>query len=108
MNNSSKIAVIGEQEIAMIFRAIGYDCFYDTDPAAVVARCQALTKQDYKIILILEKQAAQIEDYLNSRESIAYPIIMPIPDTVTNNNYGLQRLSRNMEKAMGRKLGGNL
>lgn len=108
MNNSNSIAVIGEQEIAMIFQAIGYDCFYDTQPDAIVARCKELDKQGYKIILILEKEAAKVEEYLNSRESIAYPIIMPIPDTITNNNYGMKRLSRNMEKAMGMKLGGNL
>lgn len=110
MNNSTDkaIAVIGPKALAQVFRAIGYDCFYDTDPDAIVARCQDLTAQGYKIILICEREAAQIETYLNSREGLAYPIIMPIPDTVTNSHYGLTRLSKNMEKAMGMKLGGNL
>ena len=109
MNNSNKmIAVIGEQAIVKIFRAIGYDCFYDTDPADVVARCQELDAAGYKIILILEKTAAQIAKYLDSRASIAYPIIIPIPDTVTHSHYGMQRLKENMEKAMGIKVGGNL
>ena len=109
MNNSNKtIAVIGEQAIVKVFQAIGYDCFYDTNPEDVIARCQALDTAGYKIILILEKTAAQISKYLDSRAGIAYPIIMPIPDTVTHENYGMQRLNQNMEKAMGIKLGGNL
>ncbi len=109
MNNSNKtIAVIGEQAIVKVFQAIGYDCFYDTEPAAVIDRCQELDAAGYKIILILEKTAAQISQYLDSRAGIAYPIIMPIPDTVTHDNYGMQRLNQNMEKAMGIKLGGNL
>ncbi len=109
MNNSNKtIAVIGEQAIVKVFQAIGYDCFYDTEPEDVIARCQALERDGYKIILILEKTAAQIGKYLDSRAGIAYPIIMPIPDTVTHENYGMQRLNQNMEKAMGIKVGGNL
>lgn len=109
MNNSNKtIAVIGEQAIVKVFTAIGYDCFYDTEPEAVIARCQALDEAGYKIILILEKTAAQIGKYLDSRAGIAYPIIMPIPDTVTKEHYGMQRLKENMEKAMGIKVGGNL
>lgn len=109
MNNSNKmIAVIGEQAIVKVFHAIGYDCFYETEPDAVIARCQALDAAGYKIILILEKTAAQIGKYLDSRAGIPYPIIMPIPDTVTHENYGMQRLNQNMEKAMGIKVGGNL
>lgn len=109
MNNFSKdIAVIGEQAIVKVFSAIGYDCFYDTEPEAVISRCQALETAGYKIILILEKTAAQIGKYLDSRAGIAYPIILPIPDTTTHSNYGMQRLNQYMEKAMGIKLGGNL
>lgn len=109
MNNSNKtIAVIGERAIVKVFHAIGYDCFYDTEPEAVIARCQALDEAGYKIILILEKTAAQISKYLDSRAGIAYPIIMPIPDTMTQGHYGMQRLKANMEKAMGIKVGGNL
>lgn len=109
MNNSSKaIAVIGEQAIVKIFNALGYDCFYDTEPDAVIARCQALDIAGYKIILILETTAAQIGKYLDSRAGMPYPIIMPIPDTITQENYGMQRLNQNMEKAMGIKVGGNL
>ena len=109
MNNSNKtIAVIGEQAIVKVFGAIGYDCFYDSEPADVIARCQALDTAGYKVILILEKTAAQISSYLDSRAGIPYPIIMPIPDTVTHENYGLRRLNQNMEKVMGIKIGGNL
>ena len=109
MSNSNKtIAVIGEPAIVKVFNAIGYDCFYDTEPDAVIARCQALDAAGYKVFLILEKTAAQISGYLDSRAGIPYPIIMPIPDTVTHAHYGMQRLNQNMEKVMGIKIGGDL
>ena len=61
MNNSNnQIAVIGAQAIVKVFSAIGYDCFYETEPEAVINRCQSLATADYKIILILEQTAAQI------------------------------------------------
>ena len=106
-SSNQAIAVIGEQAIVKVFNAIGYDCFYDTEPEAVITRCQELDAAGYKIILILEKTAAQIGKYLDSRAGIAYPIIMPIPDTITHENYGMQRLNQNMEKAMGIKIGEN-
>ena len=109
MNNSNKmIAVIGEQAIVKVFHAIGYDCFYDTNPQDVIARCRELEQAGYKIILILEKTAAQISQYLDNRTDIVYPIILPIPDTVTHDHYGMQRLNQNIEKAMGIKVGGIL
>lgn len=109
MNNFNKmIAVIGEQAIVKVFQAVGYDCFYDSEPNDVIKRCDALTNDGYKIILILEKTASQISQYLDSRDSIPYPIIIPIPDTVTHEGYGMQRLKENMEKVMGIKNGGNL
>ncbi|MCM1404015.1 MAG: hypothetical protein NC133_00700 [Prevotella sp.] len=108
MNNSNKtIAVIGEPAIVKVFQAIGYACYYDTAPTAVITRCEELERDGYKIILILEKIAAQIGQYLDRRAGIAYPIILSIPDTVTQDHYGLQRLNQNMEKAMGIKVGGN-
>ncbi|MCQ2381919.1 MAG: hypothetical protein MJ054_01300 [Clostridia bacterium] len=109
MNNSNKsVAVIGEPNIIKIFQAVGYDCFYETEPENVIKCCQKLTNEGYKIILVLEKIAMQINDYLNSRISTPYPIIIPIPDTLTQEQYGMERLKQNMEKAMGIKIGGNL
>ena len=109
MNSSNPtLAVIGDQALVKVFGAIGYDCFYETEPQAVIDRCEALAAAGCQIILILEKTAAQIGPYLDARAAQPYPIIMPIPDTVAHGNYGQARLQANMEKAMGIKIGGNL
>ena len=102
-SNSIPIAVIGEKDIVLPFKAIGYGCYYETEKDDIIERCKELTELGYKIILILEKEAEKVGDYLNSRSSISYPIIIPIPDGVTNSGYGLTRLNKNIEKAIGRK-----
>ena len=108
MDNLPEMAVIGEAAVIKVFQAVGYACYDETDPTAVIERCEKLAAAGTKIILILEKTAQQIASYLDSRAGIPYPIILPIPDTISNGHYGLTRLQQNMEKAMGMKVGGNL
>lgn len=108
INSNKTVAVIGEPTIVKIFQAVGYACFYETEPEDVIARCQALDTAGYQIILILEKTARQINQYLDSRAGIPYPIIVPIPDTVTSESYGMQRLNTNLEKVIGMKVKGDL
>jgi V/A-type H+-transporting ATPase subunit F len=108
MNDSTEIAVIGEKDIILPFRAIGFAVYYDTDPDAIIKRCRELTESNCKIILLPEKEAEKVGDYINSRAGYAYPIIMPIPDGITNSGYGIKRLEKNIEKAMGQKTGENI
>lgn len=109
MNNSNKqIAIIGAREITQVFQALGYDCFYDTTRTAIQNRLQELTAAGYQVIFILESAAALVTDLLAAQAGVPYPIIIPIPDTTNTTHYGMEQLNRNMEKAMGIKMGGNL
>jgi V/A-type H+-transporting ATPase subunit F len=108
MNDSTEIAVIGEKDLILPFRAIGFTVYYDTESDGIIKRCKELTNNGCKIILITEKDAEKITDYLNTRAGLPYPIIMPIPDGITNSGYGLKRLEKNIEKAIGQKTGENL
>ena len=109
MNNLPEpIAVIGERTIAQVFTALGYACFYDTERDAIIARCDQLAAEGCRIILILEHAATQIADYLDEHASDEYPIMLPIPDTLSGNHYGMSRLQANLAKAIGRQIGGNL
>ncbi|MDR1917480.1 MAG: hypothetical protein LBQ05_00650 [Christensenellaceae bacterium] len=108
MNNFTEIAVIGEKDIILPFKAIGFAVYYDTEPDDIIKRCKELTDAECKIILLPEKDAEKVTDYINSRAAFAYPIIMPIPDGITNSGYGIKRLEKNIEKAIGQKTGENL
>ncbi len=104
--SNATVAVIGEATIAKIFRALGFDCFYDTERDALLARCDQLTADGYRIILILEHEAAKIDDYLDAHAADVYPIILPIPDTLAGSQYGMTRLRANLAKAIGRQVEG--
>lgn len=103
-----EIAVIGEKDVIMPFKAIGFAVYYDNERDDIIKRCRTLTEAGCKIILMTEREAEKVTDYLNTRARLAYPIIMPIPDGITNSGYGLKRLEKNIEKAVGQKTGGNL
>jgi V/A-type H+-transporting ATPase subunit F len=108
MNDSSNIAVIGEKDVILPFKAVGFDVYYDTERDDIISRCKSLTNDNCKIILITEAAAEKAADYLDTRTSIAYPIIIPIPDGIINRGYGLKRLNKNIEKAVGSKMGKQL
>lgn len=110
MNDSIKteIAVIGEKDVILPFKAVGFAVYYETARDDIIKRCKTLTDDGCKIILMTEREAEKVTDYLNTRARLPYPIIMPVPDGITNSGYGLKRLEKNIEKAVGQKTGGNL
>jgi V/A-type H+-transporting ATPase subunit F len=106
MNDSNKkIAVIGEKDIILPFKAVGFDVYFDTEKADIIVRCKDLFAKDYKIILITEREAEKVTEYLDTMADVPYPIIIPIPDGITNNGYGIKRLNKNIEKAIGSEAG---
>jgi V/A-type H+-transporting ATPase subunit F len=108
MSGLNNIAVVGEKDIVLPFKAIGFSVYYDTEREDITERLKDLAGKDFKIILITEKEAEKVGDYLALRAPISYPIIIPIPDGITNSNYGLKRLEQNIEKAIGSKTGGQI
>lgn len=104
----AEVAVIGEKDIILPFKAIGFAVYYDTERDGIIKRCKGLTETECKIILITESAAEKVTDYLNTRAGLPYPIIMPIPDGITNSGYGIKRLEKNIEKAVGQKTGENI
>jgi V/A-type H+-transporting ATPase subunit F len=106
--NNINIAVIGEKDIILPFKAIGFAVFYDTEADGIIKRCKQLAERDCQIILITEKEAEKVGEYLDSRMAVPYPIIMTIPDGITNSGYGIKRLEKNIEKAIGQKTGENI
>ncbi|MDR0383798.1 MAG: hypothetical protein LBH47_00525 [Christensenellaceae bacterium] len=96
----SEIAVIGEKDIILPFLGIGYDVYFD------VTKINEL--ENYKIILITNTAAEKVKDYLARRASFPFPIIMPIPDGISNSNYGLKKIEDNIKKAIGSKQGENI
>lgn len=96
----SGIAVVGDKDSILAFKAIGLDVFpVETE---VQARDTVHTlARSYSVIFITEKFAKQIESLTKRYLARPYPVIVPIPSSEGNTGYGLELIKANVEKAIG-------
>ncbi len=95
-----KIAVIGDKDSVLAFKAIGVDVFsvYNDSEAKDTLRIAA---RNYKVILITEDIAAAIKEIIARYKSAAYPIVIPIPGSQGTTGFGLNQIKKDVEKAIG-------
>lgn len=101
MKYSGKIAAIGDKDAVLAFKALGIDVFPASAPAKIKEIIKTLMAENYSIILITEKEAANISDVFQKLKMQPYPILLPIPDGAEKTNFGMNRIIENMEKAIG-------
>ena len=98
-----KIAVLGNKDIVVLFKAVGCDVFSPAGRAKIRATLNKLI-QNYKIILIQTNYAKLCEDLIEQTRISAYPVIVVIPNKDEQNNYALDKIMTDMERAMGAKI----
>ena len=94
-----KIAVIGDPSSVMIFKAVGFDVFYEEEKEQIERRIHHLADAGYAVIYITETaaQKAVIDEYATA----TFPAIIPIPAGSKSLGLGLKRVQENVEKAVG-------
>ncbi len=108
-----KIAIIGNKEITLGFKALGVEIFDATNPEQALEILTELKKEKiktekeekpkYAIIFITEDLAKNIpeEDY-KKIDNEALPAIIPVPSSKkAKDNYGIHRISKMVEQAVG-------
>ena len=99
MVTTDKMAMIGDGDSILAFRAGGIDC-YSTQGADVKELIKKTAKQ-YRIIFITEKVAKEYEEILSAYVSEPYPIFLAVPDKGGSNGYGREKMKKSMDKALG-------
>lgn len=97
------IAIIGNQETILGFKALGLETFNaDTSEEALKILYKLKTINLYAIIFIAEDLAMEIskEDY-RKLSTQALPAIIPLPGSKGSSGYGLKRIGKIVEKAVG-------
>ncbi|MDR2267290.1 MAG: V-type ATP synthase subunit F [Christensenellaceae bacterium] len=97
---NNKIAVIGDKDGVLAFKAIGVDVF---DAKSYFDARETLKKlaRDYSVIFITEDIAETIADTISRYKSRTYPAVIPIPSAKGPSGFGMRGLSRDVEKAIG-------
>ena len=95
-----KMAIIGDGDSILAFRAVGVDVFSVKDPEAAEETLKKLAKE-YKIIFITEDVAVKIDATIKKYLAEPYPIVVSVPGNAGSSGYGMECVKRAMDKALG-------
>ena len=102
--NGYKIAVIGDRESVMGFRALGLDVFpADKDNAKAVFKSLIPSEQGpgYAIIYITEELTIPLQAEIDALKDELVPAVIPIPSKNGTLNLGMTALNKAVERAVG-------
>ena len=97
----TKIAAIGENDIMLIFKAIGVDVFPVNKADEAAVKIKHLAAEGYGIIFITETIAAKLDFIIKEYSDKFLPSIVVIPGLGKRNDYAIQRLRSAIIKAVG-------
>lgn len=98
-----KIAVIGEHDSVMGFRAVGCSVFPTATPQDTVAKLRQLAQEGAGAIFITETAADNplVQEYLAVLAQRTFPVVTMIPSLGGTRGLAMERLKANAEKAIG-------
>jgi V/A-type H+-transporting ATPase subunit F len=95
-----KIAVMGDKDSILGFKAIGFDIF----PAGSKEECGNLLKRladEYALIYITEDAASGITNEISAYRNRYFPAIILIPGSKGSLGIGMKSVKESIEKAVG-------
>ncbi|MEG1687665.1 MAG: V-type ATP synthase subunit F [Angelakisella sp.] len=97
----SSIAVIGEKESVLGFKAVGFAVYETEGSAEVPELIETLRQQQVGIIFITEQTLAPIAGLLERYKDVPLPAIIPIPGRKGSMGLGLSNVKKSVERAVG-------
>lgn len=106
--SSYRTAVIGTKEVCMAFRLLGVDAISVDSPEKAAKELFRLKKKtearekQYAVVFITEDLTSALSpDDEKKLAKGAFPAIIPIPTHAGSTGYGISRLKRLVEQAVG-------
>ena len=98
----ARIAAIGENDVMLIFKAIGADIYpvQSADEAGSILT-ETVKSGEYGIVFITESIAEKIDDIIVKYSARVLPTVLVIPGLGEKNQYALSRLKKAIIKAVG-------
>ena len=95
------MAVIGDKDSVMLFKAVGIDVFYETDGEKANRQIKQLAREGTGVIYLTETLYPQCVDAIEAFKAEPYPAIIPIPDVHGSQGTGIRNLKGYVETAVG-------
>ncbi|MDE5766031.1 MAG: V-type ATP synthase subunit F [Clostridia bacterium] len=97
---TGKIAIIGDGDSIMVFRAAGVATFSAENEAKARDVLRKVAK-DYQIIFLTEELAKPLTEFLKRFDEQPYPVVLSIPSKNGSTGHGTELLKNAMERALG-------
>lgn len=98
---SYRIAVIGDWESVMGFRALGLDAYPASSPEEAREIIHKLAKEDCAVIYLTEQLAVKLEDVIARYKDALRPAIILIPGKEGSLGIGMANVKTAVERAVG-------
>lgn len=96
-----KVGVIGDRASVLGFQSVGLDVFPVNSGEDARKLVHRLAGEEYAILYITEKIAAQIPGEVDKYKDVMLPAIITIPDRNGATGEGLRNVSKAVERAVG-------
>lgn len=101
MIKTGKIAVIGDKDSILAFKAVGAETFAAETVFDVNDTLHKLVKGDYAVVFITEKLAETAHETLSKLKDRPYPVVIPIPSGGGSTGYAMTGIKKDVERAIG-------
>lgn len=96
-----KIAVVGDKDSVLAFKALGIEVFPVVEASEARKTIDRLAMNDYAVIFVTEQVAQNISETIERYTNKTLPAVILIPSNQGSLNIGKQKISDNVEKAVG-------
>ncbi|MDR1704846.1 MAG: V-type ATP synthase subunit F [Clostridiales bacterium] len=98
-----RIGVIGDKDSVLCFKAFGMDVYPVSETQAEENRkiIDGMARKGYGIIFITEQVARHVPETIDRYNKEMTPAIILIPSNAGSLGVGLERIRKNVEKAVG-------
>jgi len=99
--HKADIAVIGDRDSVLLFKAVGLQVFDESDPEKASRLIHKLAREDCRIIYLTEPLFLACEEAVSKYTTETFPAIIPIPDSHGTSGVAMAHIKANVEKAIG-------
>ncbi len=97
----NKVAVIGDRDSVMGFRALGMVTMEALTRAEILTCLRQVADDGYAIVFITEPAAALVMDEIAALRARRLPAVVPIPSTHGSLGIGMEQVKETVKKAVG-------
>ena len=98
---TSNVAVIGDRDSVLCFKAVGVDVYPAADPAEAAEIFGRLIRDEYAVIFITEPLAVELDEQIQEVAYRPLPSVVLIPNSKGALGHGSERIREVVKKAVG-------